>query len=292
MAPFIFDPHVEHLLRRAGFGARPDELDTYRQESFTGSVTRLIEYERIPDDVDSKIGKSGYVLTSGGEFNPRSNIGQSRQRWLFRMVHSDRPIQEKMTSSGTTTSRRGTKIQGILGNAAEATLHGAAQRGSGGVRGQIEMPRDNALGIFATFSQTLPKTRRCCSGSTATRTRLRPQENFGREIMELSRWAPVTTEPDVRSRARVHRLNPLPPARAVAGDPTQSYRFIYNANQHDTAPKAFSLGYKDGNNTIPLGRRTTACRTASTSSTSRPIRTPDAIWRRSCIDSSFPRSAM
>jgi len=59
MASFIFDPQVEHLLRRGGFGARPDELDAYRQLSFTGSVTRLVEYDRIPDDVDSKIGKSG-----------------------------------------------------------------------------------------------------------------------------------------------------------------------------------------------------------------------------------------
>jgi hypothetical protein len=30
------DPQIEHLLRRAGFGARPDELDTYRAQSVTG----------------------------------------------------------------------------------------------------------------------------------------------------------------------------------------------------------------------------------------------------------------
>src|ERR1044071_1236724 len=99
MPSFIFDPHIEHLLRRAGFGARPDELATYRQESFTGAVTRLIEYDRIPDDVDSKIGKAGYVLTSNGvgTGDARGTIALARQRWLFRMVHSDRPLQEKMT---------------------------------------------------------------------------------------------------------------------------------------------------------------------------------------------------
>src|SRR5262249_52579534 len=99
MASFVFDPQIEHLLRRAGFGARSDELDVYRQQSFTGSVTRLIEYERIPDDVDSKIGKIGYALTDtgGGPFSPQSMIAHARQRWLFRMIHTDRPLQEKMT---------------------------------------------------------------------------------------------------------------------------------------------------------------------------------------------------
>src|SRR5712691_5370351 len=97
---YTLDPQVEHLLRRAGFGARPDELDAYRQESFTGAVSRLVDYERIADDVDSKIGKPGYALVTvraGGEFSPRANIADARQRWLFRMVHSDRPLQEKMT---------------------------------------------------------------------------------------------------------------------------------------------------------------------------------------------------
>ena len=53
MASFIFDPQVEHLLRRGGFGARPDELDTYRQMSFNGSVTRLIEYDRVAEEFDT-----------------------------------------------------------------------------------------------------------------------------------------------------------------------------------------------------------------------------------------------
>ena len=38
---YILDPKIEHLLRRAGFGARQDELDVYRAESFTGALTRL-----------------------------------------------------------------------------------------------------------------------------------------------------------------------------------------------------------------------------------------------------------
>ena len=57
----VFDRQIEHLLRRAGFGARPDEIETYRGLSLTGAVSRLLDYERIPDDVDSWIGQPGYV---------------------------------------------------------------------------------------------------------------------------------------------------------------------------------------------------------------------------------------
>ena len=102
-----------------------------------------------------------------------------------------------------------------------------------------------------------------------TNTRPRPQENFGREIMELfTMGVGHYTEPDVYAAARVFTgWNLLPPARRR---PTARSRieFIYNAGQHDTAAKTFSFPiYKDGNNTIPARAATTACRTGSISST-------------------------
>jgi uncharacterized protein (DUF1800 family) len=255
---YIFDPQVEHLLRRAGFGARPDELDTYRQESFTGSVTRLVEYDRIPDDVDGKIGTPGHALVTvrtGGEFSPRSNIADARARWLFRMVHSDRPLQEKMTLFWHNHFATGyTKVAGLVG-AAEASRYMAAKASEdpSGVRGQIEMLRDNALGNFRDILVNVAKDTAMLfwlDGYTNTRTR--PQENFGREIMELfTMGVGHYTEPDVYAAARVFTgWNLLSPARATDG--SQAYRFIFNANQHDTAAKTFSFPiYSDGNKTIP-----------------------------------------
>ena len=39
----------------------------------------------------------GHVgVTTRGQFLPAINITDARQRWLFRMVHSQRPLQEKM----------------------------------------------------------------------------------------------------------------------------------------------------------------------------------------------------
>src|SRR5262245_25543111 len=88
---------VEHLLRRAGFGARADELDLFGQMSIDQAIDLLVDYEQLTDGVDENLGKPGYVgTTTRGVFSPNSNITDARQRWLFRMVHTDRPLQEKM----------------------------------------------------------------------------------------------------------------------------------------------------------------------------------------------------
>src|SRR5436309_15857967 len=91
------DPLIQHLLRRAGFGATPTELEHYQALGFSRAVDELVDFAAIPDDVDSKIGTPGYVATtSTGEFAPATVINDARQRWLFRMTHSRRPLQEKM----------------------------------------------------------------------------------------------------------------------------------------------------------------------------------------------------
>jgi hypothetical protein len=94
------EPELEHLLRRAGFGASDDEIAEFTRLGLLGfpsAVGRLLNYNEVPDDVDSFIGQPGYVgITARGGFAPTTNITDARQRWLFRMVHSQRPLQEKM----------------------------------------------------------------------------------------------------------------------------------------------------------------------------------------------------
>ena len=48
---------VEHLLRRAGFGARSDELERYSAVPIGDIVDMLVNYDDVADDVDLKIGK-------------------------------------------------------------------------------------------------------------------------------------------------------------------------------------------------------------------------------------------
>jgi len=92
------DPLIEHLLRRAGFGGSPTEVQAYSDLGYATALDQLINYEQIFDNVDDLIGQPGYVgMTIVGPFTPATNIQHARQRWLFRMVHTRRPLQEKMT---------------------------------------------------------------------------------------------------------------------------------------------------------------------------------------------------
>jgi len=257
------DRYIEHLLRRAGFGARPDELQTYGAMSISDAVETLINYERIPDTVDAKIGKPGFAgITTRGLFAPQSVILDARQRWLFRMVHSDRPLQEKMTlfwHDHFATSYD--KIAMALGGA-EATRYMAAKPSEdpGGVRGQVEMLRDNALGNFRDILLNIAKdTAMLVWLDGSTNTKAKPQENFAREIMELfTMGVSHYTESDVYAGARVFTGWNLHRARREGGPPPSAtadpsfLEFFYDASQHDTAPKTFSFPiYPDGGTTIP-----------------------------------------
>src|SRR4051812_642384 len=246
------DRQIEHLLRRAGFGARPDELAAYGALSTTQAVSVLVGYDAVPDDVDSKIGTAGYVNTTvtGGAFSPQSKINHARQRWLFRMVHTDRPLQEKMTLFWHNHFATGyNKIAGALG-ATEAARYLAAKAAEdpGQVRGQLEMLRDNALGRFKDLLLAIAKdTAMLVWLDGRTNTKAKPQENFGREIMELFTVGVGNyTEADVYAGARVFTgWNLQRPGN-------EHYEFVYNPGQHDTAAKTFSFPiYPNGSRTIP-----------------------------------------
>ncbi len=88
-----------------------------------------------------------------------------------------------------------------------------------------------------------------------TNTKAKPQENFGRELMELfSRGVGYYTEDDVYAAARVFTgWNLNRPANPQ--DPTAAFAFVYNANQHETSAKTFSFPiYSDGGQHHPRPR--------------------------------------
>jgi uncharacterized protein (DUF1800 family) len=242
---------IEHLLRRAGFGASDDEIEDYLELGFGGTVRRLLDYEAVPDDVDALIGKSGYAaVTARGEFLPRTVINDSRQRWLFRMIHSRRPLQEKMTlfwHNHFATAY--TKIAGAYG-AEEGARYMAAKPSEdpNQVRGQIELFRQFALGNFRDLLVAVAKdTAMLVWLDGRTNVKGRPQENFARELMELFTMGVDTfAEADVYAGARVFTgWNITRPSNAY-------YTFNYVAAQHDTSAKEFTFAiYSNGSKTIP-----------------------------------------
>jgi uncharacterized protein (DUF1800 family) len=252
----VDDQLIEHLLRRAGFGASADDLAAFTPLSYSQAVDRLVDYDAIPDTVDANIGQPGFVgTTSQGAFSPNTVVDDARQRWLFRMVHSARPLQEKMTLFWHNYFATGfSKISGVVQSQNATRLMAAkASEDPQQQRGQIELLRDNALGnvgdLLLAVAQD-PAMLIWLDGDTNIKAT--PQENFGRELMELfSRGVGYYTEDDVYAAARVFTGWNLKRSGA-ADDPATSFGFVYNANQHETSAKSFSFPiYADGGRTIP-----------------------------------------
>ena len=89
---------IGHLLRRAGFGASPDDLATYTELGYSGAVDRLLNYTQVADnDTENRLKALNLNLN-----NP---LDQQRW-WLLRMAWTQRPLLEKMTLfwHGTLTS--------------------------------------------------------------------------------------------------------------------------------------------------------------------------------------------
>ena len=242
---------VEHLLRRAGFGASQEEIDRYDAEGFAAAARSLVDYADIPDDVDDYIARPGYVaVTATGAFTPATNIAHARQRWLFRMVHTRRPLQEKMAlfwhnHFATAYS----KVAGAFGSA-EGTRYMAAKASEdpNGVTGQLELFRHYALGNFRDLLVAVAKDVAMLVWLDGRlNVRNRPQENFARELMELfTVGVGHFAENDVYAAARVFTgWNLTRPGNAY-------YTFNYNAAQHDTTAKDFTFPvYDNGSRTIP-----------------------------------------
>jgi uncharacterized protein (DUF1800 family) len=249
-------PGIEHLLRRAGFGGSADELKSFEDMSTFGLLDYLLDYDEQPDDVDSKIGNSAYigVLARAGGFAPNTNIEDARQRWLFRMVHSSRPLQEKMAlfwhnHFATAYS----KIAGAVG-AVQATKMMALKAGElPGPQGQLELFREKGMGSFRDLLIDVAKDAAMLVWLDGRQnTRRLPQENFGREIMELFTMGVGNyTEEDVYAAARVFTGWNL---RLVNGasDPQSYYEYIFIPNNHEPSAKTFTFPiYSNGSRTIP-----------------------------------------
>jgi uncharacterized protein (DUF1800 family) len=252
-------PEIDHLLRRAAFGASAADVNTFRDMSVAEAVAHLVDYEGRPDDVDARIGRPDHVqVTTKDLFAPDIDIEDARQRWLFRMIHTRRPLQEKMAlfwhnHFATAYSKLAVDSGTVQGAKMLAHKPGALR----GPQGQIELFRQRALGSYRDLLLEVaqdPAMLVWLDGQSNTKAR--PQENFGREVMELFTVGVGNhTEADVYAAARVFTGWNLRPSadyrRDEYGDVNAYQEFVYNADYHDTNAKTFSFPIANGSRTIP-----------------------------------------
>jgi uncharacterized protein (DUF1800 family) len=198
---------VAHLLRRAGFGSTPAELDAYTALGFQQSLERLLNYEQVDDSaVEQRV---------AGIQVDRRNVELARLSWMTRMLYTQRPLQEKLvlfwhTHFATASS----KVR-----AADVMLR------------QIQLFRDNALGNFESLLQQVTRDAAMLIWLDNNQNRKgRPNENYAREVMELFTIGIGNyTDQDVKEAARAFT--------GYTSD--RAGQFVFNAEQHDDDQKTF-----------------------------------------------------
>jgi uncharacterized protein (DUF1800 family) len=239
------------------FGASADELVRLSGATPSQLVDQLLNYEQDTDDVDVHVGKPEYIsVTTRGQFSPNTVINDARQRELFRMVHSRRPLQERMglfwhNHFATAYS----KVNATVG-AVHATKMMAARPDQvpGNILGQYEKFRRFATGSFRELLIEVARDPAMLVWLDGRlNTRLRPQENFGRELLELfTIGIGEFTEADVLAAARVFTGWGIRLVGDRANADASHYEFVFAPNNHDTDAKQFSFAvHADGRGTIP-----------------------------------------
>jgi uncharacterized protein (DUF1800 family) len=232
------------------------EAARYNRFNYLTVVDQLLSFSVDTADVDANIGTPGYVgITTRGVFSPNNVINDARQRWLFRLVHSPAPLLEKMAlfwhqHFATAYS----KVSSIVGTTDAARMMAAkASEDPGAARGQIELFRQYALGNFRDLLIEVAKDPAMLVWLDGRlNTKARPQENFGRELMELFTFGVEHyVETDVYAAARAFTGWNLAQI-GTRGAASAYYAFNFNQGQHDLTPKEFSFPiYPDGSRTIP-----------------------------------------
>ncbi len=82
---------MAHLIRRAGFGANRDDLETYAAKGYQATVEELLHPEGQPPFDDDLAYR--YVPY----FRMGTGIPSYQSYWMYRMISTQRPLEEKMT---------------------------------------------------------------------------------------------------------------------------------------------------------------------------------------------------
>jgi uncharacterized protein (DUF1800 family) len=196
-----------HLLRRAGFGGTPAEIDELAKLSHVKAVEKLLDFRidgNLAFNLERKLQENGYEAA----------LNDIAYWWLLLMARSKQPLQEKMTLfwHGHFTSSFNKVRDSLL------------------LLEQNQLFRDNALGNYRDFVKKVSRNPAMIDYLDGQSNRKgKPNENYARELMELFTIGIGNyTEQDVREAAR-----------AFTGWSFKDRTYVFNQNQHDTGSKTF-----------------------------------------------------
>ena len=202
-----------HLLRRAGFGGTPSEIDALAARGLDGAVSFLVDYDSI--DV------SAYETALAAKSYNLTQVRGIQQWFLDRMAYSPRPLEEKMTYFWNLHWTSGvSKVRGV-------TL----------MLNQNKTERQYAVGRFDDLVTKISQDPAMLVWLDNWLNRAaHPNENYARELMEL-----FTLGIGNYSQKDVTEV-----ARALTGWTIQNYSqsdayngatFVVNPGMHDNGSK-------------------------------------------------------
>jgi len=197
---------IAQLLRRAGFGASPAELDRYQKLGYKATLDELLHPERMDNSALE-------TLLSREKFD-FGNPYAIKKWWMYRMLHTASPLEEKMTLFWH--GHFATSLQKV--GDPKVMLE------------QNKLLRRLALGNFETLLLGISKDPAMIIYlDNQENQKGRPNENYAREVMELfSVGIGHYTEVDIKEAAR-----------AFTGWHTNQKRsaFVFDDKQHDAGEK-------------------------------------------------------
>ncbi len=202
-----------HLYRRAGFGATPDELHAAVARGLPATLDRVFhgDAKDLPD-------WEALLMDMGDRIARQDNMGELRGWWLYAILNTPHPLQEKMT---------------LFWHNHFATSVAKVQRTRLMYQQNILLRR-HALGKFRPFLLEISRDPAMLIWlDSNSNIKGKPNENYARELMELfSLGVGHYTEKDIREAAR-----------AFTGWHTNDGKFDFDRYVHDDGPKTV-LGHK------------------------------------------------
>ncbi len=243
-----------HLLRRAGFGGTPAEIDRLAAMTVEQAVASLLDYETTPyqpapPEISPQLGarRDRFARRELSEDERRAQqlermrlerqgLEETRLWWLERMIRSPRPMEEKLT----------------------LFWHGHFTSGMREVRNVIFMKEQNeflrrhAQANFRDLVEGISRDRAMLVYLDGVRNNKRePNENYARELMELFTLGVGNySEKDIAEAAR-----------AFTGWSYDEYGFQFRSRNHDYGVKKFlgRSGKFNGDDVIEILLEQPAC---------------------------------
>ena len=212
---------MAHLMRRAGFGANRDELEQLVAKGYDAVVEDLVD-----PPAERHGGQSELLLRYyPGCLLPGGNPVMGQANWLYNMVSTDKPLEEKMALFWHHVFATGNSK---LDNCDQMLV-------------QIDMFREKGMGNYRDLIMDLSKNPAMIFWLDNNENhRDAVNENWGRELLELFTMGVSNyTEVDVREASRAFTgwtISPKLPRQPYGRYP---WFFSYREEDHDFGEKTF-----------------------------------------------------